>query len=101
MWLAGNAACSTNGQILVPLKSPAVYPSQDCKTRPYIRRSLRRQGLPKSGLQSNKEFMASLLDDNTFIGSVAFECGVGDVVLSRGALVTSLCLTAMESFSVL
>lgn len=26
LWLAGNAACSTNGQILVPLKSPGVLP---------------------------------------------------------------------------
>lgn len=51
---------------------------------------MRRQGLPKSGLQSKKEFMALLLAGNTFVCSLAFECEVGDVVLSQRTLVTSL-----------
>lgn len=63
--------------------------SQDCTTWPHISKSLRRQGLPKSGLQPNKKFMTLLLAGNASVSSVAFENEVGGV-LSQGTSVTSL-----------
>lgn len=50
---------------------------------------MRRQGLPTSGLQSNKGFAALLLAGNTPACCVAPECEPGDAVLSQGTSETS------------